>query len=156
MSELCNICEARSSIKQCSCYINLCHICVKTHVCKAATTASIATEHKSMFEELKEKYNSNLDAIYNLYQMVNDENKKLKDENNALNAEVETLKSEIISLKVNSTNIDQISDQPEETSLDIKKKETSPVASVASVVPVIKPRPNNLQYKNTSLRSLKK
>jgi chromosome segregation ATPase len=127
---------------------------VKTHVCKAATTASLATEHKSMLEELKEKYNSNLDSIYNLYQMVNDENKKLKDENNALNAELETLKSEIISLKVNSTNIDQISNQPEETALDIKKKEQ--VASVASVVPVIKPRPNNLQYKNTSLRSLKK
>jgi len=116
---ICSICEALPSIKQC-CDIAMCHLCISKHKCNRPEIQSISVlDVNLLYQKVISNYDSKLDSIHQLYNMLLDENKKMKQENEQLYAENQAMILEIANLKEQGTMI---------VESDLKKKEDLPLA----------------------------
>ena len=109
MSSLCSVCEALPKVKEC-CDTPLCHLCINKHKCKN----SLTDVNLMMYNKLVDNYELKLESIHQLYEMLMNENKKLKEEVERLYAENQQLILEIADLKEQTAMV---------VETDLKKKE---------------------------------
>ena len=111
---LCSVCEALPKVKEC-CDTPMCHLCINKHKCKN----SVVDINRDMYQRVIDNYERKIESIHQLYNMLMDENKKLKEEVDRLYAENQGLILEIADLKEQTAMV---------VETDLKKKDDMPLA----------------------------
>jgi len=111
---ICSMCEALPPVKQC-CDKPLCHLCDIKHKCQTQPL----DVNRDLYQKVISNYDSKLESVHQLYNMLLDENKKIKAENEQLYTENQQLILEIANLKEQATMV---------VETDLKKKEDMPLA----------------------------
>ena len=94
MASLCSVCEGLPKVKEC-CDTPMCHLCIAKHKCKN----SLADVNLMMYNKVIDNYESKIESIHQLYEMLMNENKKLKEEIDRLYAENQAMILEIANLR---------------------------------------------------------
>jgi len=110
---ICSVCEALPPVKQC-CNKPLCHLCDIKHKCQTQTL----DVNRDLYQKVISNYESKLDSIHQLYNILLDDNKKIKQENQQLYVDNQAMILEIANLKEGTMIVET----------DLKKKEDMPLA----------------------------